>query len=193
MSQPETQHINVKVRSATFMSSDEHDHDVVALYQEIEGGKIQVAIDYGDDKKLVEMTFPSKQLGQTVAAMQFLTDTLGESLPGRMSPFVRGFISQAADAHHLARSNGFWPEEGRNDGELLALIHSEISECLEALRHGNPPDEKLPNFDSATVELADAIIRIMDMAHARGLPVAQAVEAKHAFNKTRPHKHGKNF
>ena len=40
---------------------------------------------------------------------------------------------------------------------------------------------------------ADAIIRMMDQAHARGWRVAQAIEAKMKFNATRAHKHGKEF
>jgi len=81
----------------------------------------------------------------------------------------------------------------RNDGEMLALMHSELSEALEAIRKGNPPDDKLPEFRGAEVELADCIIRILDTAHARGWRVGEAIIAKIAFNEGRPHKHGKKF
>ena len=73
----------------------------------------------------------------------------------------------------------------------LALL--KLPEGLESVRKGNPPDDKLPEFSGAEVELADVIIRIMDNAHARNWRVAEAVEAKMAFNKTRPRKHGKLF
>lgn len=91
-----------------------------------------------------------------------------------------------------SRAKGFWDKE-RNDGETLALIHSELSEALEALRQGNPPDDKVPDFSSLEAELADVIIRIFDYAGGRGLNIAQAICAKVRFNQTRGRMHGKQF
>ena len=72
-------------------------------------------------------------------------------------------------------------------------MHSELSEALEALRHGNPPDDKIPQHSGAAAELGDTIIRIMDLAGKRGWNVAQAMIDKMAFNAKRAYKHGKNF
>jgi NTP pyrophosphatase (non-canonical NTP hydrolase) len=94
--------------------------------------------------------------------------------------------------HATAKSKGWWDKE-RNDGEMIALIHSELSEALEALRHGNPPDDKIPEFSGLEAELADAVIRIMDYAGGRGLDVAGALVKKIEFNETRERKHGKEF
>lgn len=78
----------------------------------------------------------------------------------------------------------------RNDGEMFCLMHSEISEALEAVRVGNPPDDKIPEYKGTAAELADVVIRIMDYCHVRGLDLAGAVLAKIEFNKNRPYKHG---
>jgi len=95
-----------------------------------------------------------------------------------------------ADAiYDYAKAKGWWEDE-RNDGELIALMHSELSEALEGLRHGNPPSEKIPAFTQVEEELADTVIRILDTARARGWRIGQAVEAKHQYNLTRPYKHG---
>ena len=108
--------------------------------------------------------------------------------------FLKEWAIVAGNIHAWARSKGFWPEgEDRNDGEMLALMHSELSECLEGLRHGNPPDDMVPEFTSAEVELADLVIRLMDTCVARGWRVSDAILAKMAYNEGRPHKHGKQF
>jgi DNA-binding CsgD family transcriptional regulator/NTP pyrophosphatase (non-canonical NTP hydrolase) len=102
---------------------------------------------------------------------------------------TRAWNATAAAVHATARAKGWWEGE-RNDGEMIALMHSELSEALEALRHGNPPDSHIPEFKGTEAELADVVIRIMDYGAARGLRIGEAVEAKMAFNANRPHKHG---
>lgn len=72
----------------------------------------------------------------------------------------------------------------RNKGELLALIHSEISECLEGVRK-NLMDDKLPHRKMEEVELADALIRIFDYAGAFDLDIEGAYQEKMAFNARR--------
>ena len=108
--------------------------------------------------------------------------------------FVHAFNMLAAALHADNIARGFWPaDEERNNGELIALMHSELSEALEALRHGNPPSDHIAEFSGVEEELADCIIRIMDMSAARGYRVAEAIIAKVEFNRSRPYKHGKQF
>lgn len=72
-------------------------------------------------------------------------------------------------------------------------MHSELSEALEALRHGNPMDDHIPEFTGVEAELADVVIRVMDYACSRNLRLGEAIVAKMAYNTTRENKHGKLF
>jgi hypothetical protein len=72
----------------------------------------------------------------------------------------------------------------RNKGELLCLIHSEISEAMEGERRGLM-DDKLPLRPMAEVELADALIRILDYAAGFGYDIEGAVVEKLAYNAIR--------
>jgi len=94
--------------------------------------------------------------------------------------------------HATALEKGWWEKE-RNTGEAIALMHSELSEALEADRQGNPPDDKIPEFSGLEAELADCIIRILDFAGGHNLKVIEAIEAKVAYNQGREYKHGKNY
>ena len=96
----------------------------------------------------------------------------------------------SAMIHQNARDKGFY-ETPPNDLERFALMHSEISEACEGVRHGNPASEHIPNFSAVEEEMADTIIRILDYSVYRGLHIGEAILAKHEFNKTRPHRHGK--
>lgn len=130
---------------------------------------------------------------QLVEALQFAADSIGATIPGRLSPFVRGWISNAADSHAYAKRQGFW--EGKEDrtNELLMWAVTEMGEIFDAVQRGNKPDPKVPEFSAAEVEAADVLIILMDLAHSNGWRVAQAVEAKMKFNNTRPYMHGKEF
>ena len=160
----------------------------------VDGNNVGLSLSAGGAPPTVVMLPQELSRLQLAEALQFAADTVGSTVPGRLSPFVRGWIATAADSHQNAVNKGFWKEdESRNDSEMIMLVVTELAEAVEGLRHGNPPDDKLPHFNSAETEFADAIIRMMDQAHARGWRVAQAVEEKMKFNTSRPHMHGKTF
>ena len=98
----------------------------------------------------------------------------------------------AQEVHDNARRKGFWDGQ-RNDGEMIALVHSELSELLEALRDGDPKSEKIAGFSAAEEEAADVVIRMLDLCAGRGWRLGEAVVAKMRYNAGRRYKHGRRF
>lgn len=106
-----------------------------------------------------------------------------------------------------AVDHGFW-EEDRNFGEMLALIHSEVSEALESYRKGEPSlflvhsdDCQIDEFgwctctpkpEGWTSEIIDVLIRSLDLLHEQ-VNIDHVTSLKMKYNTTRPYKHGKKF
>jgi NTP pyrophosphatase (non-canonical NTP hydrolase) len=115
------------------------------------------------------------------------TNTNGYHIAPESYQLIADSIEHVVEyCHGAAKAGGWWRNgiENRNKGELLALIHSEISEALEGVRK-DKMDEHLLHHKSVTVELADAIIRICDMAGALQLPLGEALAEKLMYNQKR--------
>ncbi len=116
--------------------------------------------------------------------------------------FVAKLLTALQDEIHEGNVKAGWwtdlksgtdlAEESRNDtrfgkalvAEKLALIHSEVTEALEGARK-NLQDDKLPHRKMIEVELADAMIRIWDLAGALHLDIGGAIQEKRAYNAVR--------
>jgi len=120
----------------------------------------------------------------------------------------------AKQIHQNAIAKGFYENE-INIGEKLCLVHSEVSEALEAVRKDHYTDlnkewhiARFSKMDddvcfinefelyvknSFEDELADTIIRVLDLSAYKNIDIESHIKAKMRYNSTRPHKHGKNF
>lgn len=96
------------------------------------------------------------------------------------------------EIHQTAVEKGWWEDPNRNMLECLMLIVSEVSEAAEEYReHG--ADFHYESFgkpEGFYVELADAIIRILDLAEKGGVDMEGLIQQKMEYNKTRSYRHG---
>lgn len=119
-------------------------------------------------------------------------DTLSFEVPLTIEPTISQLQEYIRD---WAIRKGWLTETPRNPAEQLMLIVTELAEACEAFRMGNPPCERpgMEQYSHAAEELADVVIRCLQMAGEHNIPLADVILAKMAFNETRPVKHGKKF
>lgn len=130
-----------------------------------------------------------------------------------------GILRLALAVSACAHEHGWWSDPGtgapvqRNMGEMIALMHSELSEALESWRDGEPPlwykypahvqgnypinstqefagERELGKAEGLAAEFADCIIRILDTCETLKIPLVDALIDKHRYNQTRPYRHG---
>jgi NTP pyrophosphatase (non-canonical NTP hydrolase) len=109
-------------------------------------------------------------------------------------PTDYGLDALAAILHETAKEKGFWDGDYTNDkvGNKLALVHSEVTEVLEAIRksHGS---------EKVVEEMADVIIRLLDIYAAMRNEeevlhsLDEILQKKMDINKERPRLHGNLF
>ena len=127
-----------------------------------------------------------------------------------------GLNSASVEIHNDAKRKGFWDSE-RETGTLLMLCVSELSEALEADRKARfakhdifeidlnfnsdiiPQDERFKRAfegnikDTFEDELADTVIRILDLCGARGIDLEKHINLKLKYNRSRERMHGKAY
>jgi NTP pyrophosphatase (non-canonical NTP hydrolase) len=107
-------------------------------------------------------------------------------IPDELAEFVNSIVDTC---HGSSKQAGWWPESQEDwpDNvvpQKLCLIHSEISEAMEGDRKGLQ-DDHLPDRSMIEVELADAVIRIADLAGALKLDLGGALVEKMRYNQQR--------
>ena len=92
------------------------------------------------------------------------------------------------EIHKNAVDHLFW-QHPINIPEKLCLIHSEVSEAMEAYRNRYVGE----GYDGVAEELADIVIRVFDLAEHLCINMEKEIVHKHETNKLRPIRHGKRF
>lgn len=124
---------------------------------------------------------------------------------------LRNMINKLSkEIHENNVKKGFYEDE-KNIGEMLCLIHSEVSEALEADRKNMYVDKRMDVIngwvrdedfkesfkdnvkDTFEDELADVMIRVMDLAEHKGIDLEEHIKAKMRYNSLREFKHGKKY
>jgi NTP pyrophosphatase (non-canonical NTP hydrolase) len=117
---------------------------------------------------------------------------------------VAGLNESAQIIFEGNKAKGFWDKE-RNVGEMLMLVVSELGEAMEAHRKGlmttdenwllyaATGDFKSTIKDTFEDELADAVIRLLDMSAGLGIDLEAHISHKVAYNATRERLHGKGY
>ena len=97
------------------------------------------------------------------------------------------------EIHDNAKSKGWWDGEDHNFPEKIMLVVCELSEAIEEYRDGHEVVDVYINDgkpEGIPVEMADAVIRLMDICGRYGIDLESVMRKKMEYNQTRPYRHG---
>lgn len=137
----------------------------------------------------IEQCGASPELTAAVTKASDLLQTLGKiydttEAPVAAVPMTEYGLRDLQTVIHQQNVDMGWWDNPREDGTLLMLMVSELAEAMEGCRK-NLMDDHLPHRRMEEVELADAVIRILDYAGAKGYDIAGALVEKLVYNRTR--------
>ena len=105
--------------------------------------------------------------------------------------FVEAFDRVAQEVHKISVEQGLWQDGPNRDiWKVIAWGMSEFAEALEGYRVGNPPDKNITDMSVLEVQLGDVLGILLDMQAGYGLKIAEALQKKMEFNKSRGWMHG---
>lgn len=143
--------------------------------------------------ELAALAQETSELAQAEANHADRVRAMNQALVGIGGSLVGTLNTLQALVYDWNAAQGFWADGQDNVGSKIALMHSELSEALEADRKGINSDDKIPAYTGLEAELADVLIRLLDFSGRHQLRLGEAVIEKLTFNTTRPFKHGKAY
>lgn len=155
-----------------------------------------ISLDDRDVSFTIGWRFPGLAENSGLVLMDEVKDMIAMIEPSDLIPQLPVFKKKmsinelAKDIHKNAVEHGWWEKE-RPLGEVIALIHTELSEAFEEYRDGKPMVYKEGEKpEGIAVELIDAVIRIFDYLAHEKVDIEGLLIAKHEYNKKRPYRHG---
>lgn len=151
-------------------------------------------------KKLTLMSWTKEELAEHIiclehnnAAMRMENENMYRNAKSVCDSIMT--INKWIDAiHENAIKHGWYDNGKKNFGELLMLIVTEVAEVMEEYRNGKGFRESYTDENGKMCgipsELADIVIRVMDLCGYYKIDLEQAIKDKHEYNKSRPYKHG---
>ena len=126
-------------------------------------------------------------------ARVLVSEGYGKIKKGEKAFAEKTLAEMQEEVHENAVAHGWW-DNPRQPGELLMLVVSEVSEAFEEVRNNHAMSETYYSeggkMEGVPSELADIIIRVMDLSEYYGINLSEVIAEKHKFNLTRPFKHG---